>query len=64
MYPTYVKPLAFLPNRDGFEFLGITADGRKIPCVTEKGPDGCYRVTGADFSDLVGWCSAPIGGAK
>ena len=49
-----LKPLAFLPNTAGFSFTGITKDYRRISC-TVVFTDGLHRVSGASFSELIGW---------
>lgn len=57
------NPLAHLPNRDGFEFIGILADGSKIDCVVAFtcGRYSAYMVCQDTdtlepiFHKLVGW---------
>ncbi len=51
-----VLRLEDLPNAAGFHFVGVTKDGKKVPCVVELGQDRCYKVAGAAWSDLAGWC--------
>lgn len=50
-----LKPLAFLPNTDGFKFVGVDRDGAEHACRVGKWPTGEHYVMGAVFSDLVGW---------
>lgn len=45
-----------LPNAAGFSFVGVTKEGEKVPCVVELGQDRCYKVSGAAWCDLAGWC--------
>lgn len=45
-------PLAWLPNVEGFRFVGILRDGTEAECVV-KLVEGCFTVD--RFEELVGW---------
>lgn len=47
-----VLRLEGLPNAAGFHFVGVTKDGKKVPCVVELGQDRCYKVAGTVWRDL------------
>ena len=47
-------PLGWLPNQDGFKFIGIMKDGSERDCTVVKGPDGLHT-TDAPYRDLRGW---------
>lgn len=51
------RPLALLPNVDGFEFVGLTNTEpySEVPCRVEKGEDGVHRVAGDMFQELQAW---------
>jgi|GEM_PF-3294242 hypothetical protein len=47
---------ADLPNRDGFKFVAVTKDGKHVVCkVIKRHSDGCHRVRGVKYSEIVGW---------
>jgi hypothetical protein len=50
-----MKPLADLPNMAGFRFRGVLKDQTLVECVTERGPDGCYRIAVGMYPELIGW---------
>jgi hypothetical protein len=53
-YAMLGMPLAFIPNQDGFRFVGWT--GREaIPCRVVRGEDGLHRVDGCEYGRLIGW---------
>lgn len=54
-YATRGMPLAFIPNQDGFRFIGWTYDRRAVPCRVVRGADGLHRVDGCAFEELMGW---------
>lgn len=54
------RPMAWLPNRDGYRFIGITHEKKEIECVVEKGPDGLHRVADGKLMQLCGWRPLPI----
>jgi hypothetical protein len=58
------KPLADLPNRDGFLFLGVTHGGAILRCRVVRESDGVHRaLSRADglrvYDDLRGWRDDP-----
>lgn len=51
-----LKPLAHLPNREGFAFTGTLRDGTCVDChVVKDAETGLHKVAGAAFVDLIGW---------
>ena len=52
-----VRPLANLPNHNGFKFIGIKKDGTCVDChVTFDKAAGIHVVAGgAQFDELQGW---------
>lgn len=38
------RPLANLPNKTGFKFIGVKESGERIPCVVKLNPVGCHGV--------------------
>lgn len=54
---TFVYSLATLPNRDGFQFVGVLKDGTGVNCHVARNPEtGAHSVTGdATYGDLIGW---------
>lgn len=56
MTPLHLRDL---PNVHGYKFVGITRDGRRVPCAVEQDPvTRMHRITGANFRDLTGWVRA------
>ncbi len=58
------KPLADLPNLDGFLFLGVTHGGAILRCRVVRESDGVHRaLSRADglrvYDDLRGWRDDP-----
>jgi hypothetical protein len=49
------KPLAWLPNRDGFKFVGVKHDGTTAACEVKRLENGSHVVKGAIYEDLAGW---------
>ena len=54
------RELKDLPNKQGFEFVGITSIGNEIPCYVHRSTTGCYIVLSAYtdrriYSELIGW---------
>jgi len=50
-----IKSLAWLPNKNGFRFIGILRGGKEIECQVVKDVNGAHRVSGAPYKDLIGW---------
>ena len=55
-----VRPLAWLPNIDGFEFTGVTHSHDSIACVIRKDLDGLHyaidlKTNRRCFDTLRGW---------
>ncbi len=45
-----------LPNQDGFEFLAVDKNGKKIKSkVIKTGEAGTHKVRGMKYADIVGW---------
>lgn len=56
-----MRELQNLPNRDGFEFIGIKNNGEQAACHIHRREDGIHVVAGeACFADLIGWLPKPI----
>lgn len=51
-----IRPLAFLPNREGFRFLGILKNGGTRECVVILNENGLHTVEG--YAELAGWTTA------
>ncbi len=50
------KPLSFIPNRDGFEFVGVRHDGTEAACVLKKTERGAFVISGgAQPHEITGW---------
>lgn len=47
------RELSSLPNCKGFEFIGLTHDGREVNCVIERNSDGRHSVK--EFAALKAW---------
>lgn len=54
------RPLAWLPNREGFRFTGVRKDGTECPCMVMRHGGGMHFIQGADFIDLKGWKPLPV----
>ena len=54
------RPMSWLPNREGYEFIGIKKDRTHVRCKVERGPDGLYRVADGMLIHLVGWFPLPL----
>jgi hypothetical protein len=51
-----IKPLADLPNKLGFKFLGVKKDGSTAKCIVSRKESGVHFVGGgAVYSELQGW---------
>lgn len=49
-----LRPLASIPNKDGFQLIGVRRDGAEAPLTVYLDPaDGLYKVPG--YADLAGW---------
>ncbi len=53
-----IRPLASLPNRVGFVFVGLMRNGQIVRCHVVLDENKCHRVVGAKFSELQGWMEA------
>lgn len=51
--PAKMLELAWLPNREGFQFIGVLKDGSTRECVVIRRENGTHTVEG--YSELVGW---------
>lgn len=50
-----MRPLADLPNTEGYRFIGVRWDLSHVPCVVRRREDGMHVVHGEDFEALLGW---------
>lgn len=52
-----MRPLGFLPNKEGFEFIGITKEGKELPCVVKlvDGMHSAYSNGEPVFKQLRWW---------
>jgi hypothetical protein len=57
------RPLSWLPNTNGFRFLGVKRDGEKVECSLERWGDG-VRIIGAERNELKGWFPRPMGDSR
>ena len=48
-----IRPLASIPNKEGFELVGIRADGSEAQLTVFVDAAGNYQVPG--YAELVGW---------
>lgn len=49
-------PLGWLPNRDGFRFVGIKHDGSTAVCTVVRDPaTGMHRIAEGPVADFRGW---------
>jgi len=54
-----VNRLQDIPNIDGYEFIGVTNDGKKSCRVARDNETGLHYVEGeAKYCDLIGWYNA------
>lgn len=52
-----IRPLASIPNKEGFQLLGVRKDGSEAVLVVFVDKDGFHKVPG--YSELVGWRLLP-----
>lgn len=48
-----IRPLASIPNKEGFQLLGVHKNGSEALLVVFVDKDGFHKVPG--YSELVGW---------
>lgn len=48
-----IRPLASIPNKDGFQLIGVHRNGSEAVLTVFVDDSGFYRVPG--YADLVGW---------
>ena len=49
-----LRPLASIPNKDGFQLIGVRADESEATLTVYVDPvDGLHKVPG--YSELIGW---------
>ncbi len=48
-----LRPLASLPNKEGFVVVGVRRDGAEAQLTVYLDADGFHKVPG--FKDLAGW---------
>ena len=46
-------PLAFIPNTEGFQFIGFTHDYKQVSCVVKYKEGVGYYVD--EYRTLIGW---------
>jgi len=51
--PASVRPLASIPNKDGFVLIGVHKNGTEAQLTVYVDANGFHKVPG--YSDLVGW---------
>ncbi len=49
------RPLADIPNTQGFRFIGLTKDGREVACTVTRRADGSHTLADNAFSSLAKW---------
>lgn len=54
------RPMSWLPNKDGYRFIGVRADKSEVECRVEIGPDGLRRVADRMLLEIVGWKPLPM----
>lgn len=50
-----MRELRDIPNAVGFQFDGVTKDGRKVECVVVQRDNGTHTVSGCEYGELAGW---------
>lgn len=53
-----LRPVADIPNTEGFRFTLVRADGAELAAVVVRGKDGCHSVNASGPFDLTtckGW---------
>ena len=48
-----IRPLASIPNKEGYELVGVRKDGSEARLTVFIDKDGHYKVPG--YSELIGW---------
>ena len=48
-----MKQIALLPNKEGFEFIAVLKDGKKVKTKVIKDGNGLHRFV--EFSNTIGW---------
>jgi hypothetical protein len=54
-----MMPLAWIPNVEGFRFIGVRRDMTRIECHVVKDEQGLHRVNNGQFKELIGWFNLP-----
>lgn len=54
------RPLSWLPNKEGFRFIGVRADKTEVECHVELGPDKLHRIADRMLLELIGWKPLPL----
>lgn len=52
-----IRPLASIPQKEGFQLLGVRADGSCAVLIVFVDKDGFHKVPG--YSELAGWRMIP-----
>jgi hypothetical protein len=53
---TRFLPLSYIPNEDGFKFIGLTYEGQEIECKVVKDPEtGLHSIENNLFQSLQSW---------
>lgn len=50
---TQIRPLASIPNKEGFELIGVDRQGKEALLVVYVDVDGFHKVPG--YENLIGW---------
>lgn len=54
---TTIRPLASIPNKEGFQLVGVRKDGTEALLSVFVDKDGHYTLPG--YSELAGWRHLP-----
>ena len=54
------RPMSWLPNRNGYLFIGVKHDGTRVNCKVIKVLDA-YVIDVAPASEFQGWFPMPMG---
>lgn len=54
------RPMAWLPNRDGYRFTAVLKDGTEHEACVHRRADGTHFVGDLSLDELKGWRPLPI----
>ena len=55
VHATAWKPTAWLPNQEGFRFIGLAESGTEIVCQVMRDSQGVHTVSPVAVRQLKGW---------